>query len=399
MSSASQSNGTATITVTFESGTDIDRAQMDTQNRLRRVEARLPEEVRRQGIQVNRANAAFLMVVALHSPNGAQNTLDLGNFATSRVIDELRLVNGVGDVPLFGSEYARRIWLDPAKLVAYNLAAAEALEAVREQNSQIACGQIGDQPTAPGAALNATVVTQNRFTRPEQFEQIILRANPDGSTVRLSDVGRVELGAVNYAMSARLDGKPMAGMAIQLATGANALSASRDVRAKMAELSQGIPAGIEWAVPFDKTEFNEVVWREVPRDTVDNGWSEAREVRAKVDELLQGLPAVFEWAVPFETTAFIEVSLTEVAKTLGEAMILVFLVMYRFLQNGRATIIPTIVGPIALLGSCIGLWMLGFSINVLTLFGMVLAIGILVDDAIVVIENVERVMEIGRAHV
>src|SRR3546814_694913 len=231
---------------------------MDTQNRLRRVEARPPEEVRRQGIQVNRANAAFLMVVALHSPNGAQNTLDLGNFATSRVIDELRRVNGVGDVQLFGSEYAMRIWLDPAKLVAYNLSAAEALEAVREQNSQIAGGQIGDQPTAPGAALNATVVTQNRFTRPEQFEQIILRANPDGSTVRLSDVGRVELGAVNYAMSARLDGKPMAGMAIQLATGANALSASRDVRAKMAELSQGFPAGIEWAVPFDTTEFIEV---------------------------------------------------------------------------------------------------------------------------------------------
>src|SRR3546814_374702 len=211
-------------------------------------------------------------------------------------------------------------------------------------SSDLAGGQTGDQPTATGAALNATVVTQNRFTRPEQFEQIILRANPDGSTVRLSDVGRVELGAVNYAMSARLDGKPMAGMAIQLATGANALSASRDVRAKMAELSQGFPAGIEWAVPFDTTEF-------------------------------------------------IEVSLTEVAKTLGEAMILVFLVMYLFLQNWRATIIPTIVVPIALLGSCIGLWMLGFSINVLTLFGMVLAIGILVDDAIVVIENVERVME------
>lgn len=344
MSSTSQSNGTATITVTFKSGVNIDVAQMEVQNKLRRVEARLPEEVRRQGIQVNQATSGFLMILALRSPDGSMSALDLGNFATTRVIDEIRRVNGVGDIRLFGSEYAMRIWLDPAKLTAYNMSAAEALAAVREQNSQTAGGQIGDQPTALGTEINATVITQNRFSRPEQFEQIILRANPDGSTVRLADVGRVELGAANYVTTARLNGKPMAGMGIQLASGANALSAAQGVRDRLEELSKGFPPGVEWYVPYD-------------------------------------------------SSSFIRVSLTEVAKTLVEAMILVFLVMYVFLQNWRATIIPTIVVPIALLGSCLGLWLLGFSINVLSLFGMVLAIGILVDDAIVVIENVERVME------
>ena len=344
MSSNSQSNGTATITVTFKSGVNIDVAQMEVQNKLRRVEPRLPEEVRRQGIQVTQATSGFLMIVALRSPDGSMSALDLGNFATTRVIDEIRRVNGVGDIHLFGSEYAMRIWLDPAKLTAYNMSAAEALAAVREQNSQTAGGQIGDQPTAPGTEINATVITQNRFSRPEQFEQIILRANPDGSTVRLADVGRVELGAASYVTTARINGKPMAGMGIQLASGANALSAAQGIRERLEELSKGFPPGVEWYVPYD-------------------------------------------------SSSFIRVSLTEVAKTLVEAMILVFLVMYVFLQNWRATIIPTIVVPIALLGSCLGLWLLGFSINVLSLFGMVLAIGILVDDAIVVIENVERVME------
>jgi multidrug efflux pump len=343
MASSSASNGAASITVTFESGTDIDIAQVDVQNRLSRIEARLPEEVRRQGIQVSQANAGFLMVVALTSPGGTRSSLDLGNYANSRIVDQLRRVPGVGNVQLFGSEYAMRIWLDPERLASFNMSSAEALAAVREQNSQTAGGQIGAQPTTPDQQINATVVTQSRFTTPEEFAQIILRANPDGSAVRLGDVARVELGAASYESTARLNGKPMAGMAVQLATGANALDAGEGVRARMAELA-----------------------REFPSDTA--------------------------WLVPYDTTPFVRISIEEVVRTLVEAMVLVFAVMFLFLQNFRATLIPTIVVPVALLGACLGLWAFGFSINVLTLFGMVLAIGILVDDAIVVIENVERIM-------
>ncbi len=343
MESSSASNGLATITVTFESGTDIDLAQVDVQNRLSTVEARLPEEVRRQGIQVRQANAGFLMIVALNSPNGTHSALDLGNYANTRIVDQLRRVEGVGNVQLFGSEYAMRIWLDPQRLASFNMSSAEALAAVQEQNSQTAGGQIGAQPTVADQQINATVITQSRFSTPEQFAQIILRANPDGSTVRLGDVARVELGAASYDTSARLNGKPMAGMAVQLATGANALAAAKGVRARMDELARDFPADVTWTVPYDSTPF-------------------------------------------------VKISINEVVKTLGEAMLLVFAVMFLFLQNLRATIIPTIVVPIALLGACLGLWLVGFSINVLTLFGMVLAIGILVDDAIVVIENVERIM-------
>jgi multidrug efflux pump len=343
MSSTSNSNGTASITVTFEAGTDVDTAQVDTQNRIRRVEQRLPEEVRRQGIVVNRANAGFLLILAITSKSGSTPTLELGNFAKNRIVDELRRVDGVGDIQSFSSEYAMRIWLDPQKLASYNLSAAEALAAVQEQNSQSPGGSLGDQPIASGAQLNATIITQNRFTTPEQFRSIILRANPDGSAVTLGDVARVELGAQTYVTSIELNGKPMAGLAVQLTPGANALNAAQGIKDRMAELEKGFPPDVTWSVPFD-------------------------------------------------TTPFISLSVEEVVKTLVEAMVLVFLVMFVFLQNWRATLIPTIVVPIALAGACLGLWMFGFSINVLTLFGMVLAIGILVDDAIVVIENVERLI-------
>ena len=343
MSSTSLSNGTASITVNFESGTDIDTAQMDVQNRLRRVEARLPEEVRRQGVLVSEANAGFLQIVALTSKSGETDSIELGNIASNQIIDELRRVTGVGDIRLFGSPYAMRIWLDPDKLATFKLSSAEALAAVTEQNSQTAGGSLGDQPIAKGSELNATIVTQNRFTNAEQFENIILRANPDGSTVTLKDVGRVELGAQDYTTGTELNGKPMAGMAVQLRTGANALATAEGVQARMEELAKSLPADVAWSIPYD-------------------------------------------------TTPFITVSVEEVVKTLVEAMILVFLVMFLFLQNWRATVIPTLVVPIALAGACLGLWLFGFSINVLSLFGMVLAIGILVDDAIVVIENVERIM-------
>jgi multidrug efflux pump len=344
MASTSQSNGTASITVTFAAGTDVNVALMDVQNRLRRIEARLPEPVRRQGIQVAKSTSGFLLIVALTSKSGQMSALELGNVASSMVIDELRRVKGVGDLRLLGSEYAMRVWLDPGKLAAYRLSAAEALAAVQEQNSQTAGGQIGDLPAPPDNELNATILTQNRFTNAQQFQNIILRANPDGSTIRLGDVARVELGAADYLFAgSEFRGKPMAGIAVQPMPGANAIAIADGVRARMAELAPGLPADVQWVVPYDNTQF-------------------------------------------------IRISVEEVAKTLVEAMALVFLVMFLFLQNWRATVIPSIVVPIALLGACLGLAAFGFSINVLTLFGMVLAIGILVDDAIVVIENVERIM-------
>lgn len=343
MDSSSQSNGTGSITLTFESGTDIDIAQTEVQNRLGTVEARLPEDVRRQGIQVRQANSSFLQIIALTSKSGDLNSTDLGNVASIQVIDELRRVPGVGDVTLFGSEYAMRVWLDPEKLASYELTPSEVLFAIREQNSQTAGGSLGALPNLDKTQITATIITQNRFSTVEQFQKIILRAETGGATVRLEDVARVEIGAQSYATSTTLNGQPMAGMAIQLATGANALSAAEGVETRMKELESSLPSDVEWKIPYD-------------------------------------------------TTPFVRVSVKEVVKTLLEAMALVFLVMFLFLQSWRATLIPTLVVPIALAGACLGLWLFGFSINVLTLFGMVLAIGILVDDAIIVIENVERIM-------
>ncbi|NIJ61845.1 efflux RND transporter permease subunit [Qipengyuania flava] len=343
MSSSSLSNGTASITLTFEAGTDIDIAQTEVQNRLSTVEARLPEEVRRQGITVRQANAGFLLIVALTSETGALDSTDLGNIASTQVIDELRRVTGVGDVTLFGSEYAMRIWLDPDKLASYNLSPSAVVAAIREQNAQTAGGSLGALPLQEGQQITATITTENRFETEDEFRRIILRADAGGASVRLGNVARVEIGAQTYATSTTLDGQPMAGMAVQLATGANALATAEGVKQRMEELGAGLPQDVAWSIPYD-------------------------------------------------TTPFVEVSVEEVVKTLVEAMVLVFLVMFLFLQNWRATLIPTLVVPIALAGACLGLWLFGFSINVLSLFGMVLAIGILVDDAIVVIENVERIM-------
>ena len=343
MASTSRSNGTAQITLTFEAGTNIDTAQVNVQNRLSRVESRLPDEVRRQGINVTEANSGFLMIVALTSTSSANDSTELGNIASNKIIDELRRVPGVGDITLFGSPYAMRIWLDPDKLASFNLSPSEALAAVQEQNSQTAGGSLGDQPVANGSELNATIITQNRFSSADQFEQIILRGNPDGSTVTLADVARVELGAEDYVFGTELNGNPMAGMAVQLRSGANALATGEGIKARMKELGADLPPGVSWKIPYD-------------------------------------------------TTPFIEVSIDEVITTLIEAIILVFLVMLLFLQNLRATVIATIVVPIALAGACFGLFVFGFSINVLSLLAMVLAIGILVDDAIVVIENTERIM-------
>ena len=343
MDSSSTSTGAATITLTFEAGTDIDIAQTEVQNRLSTIEARLPEQVRQQGIQVRQASAGFMMIVGLISESGQLSATDLGNIASNQVLDELRRVQGVGDVTLFGSSYAMRIWLDPEKLASYNLSPTAVLAAVREQNSQTAGGALGAQPFVDDQQLTATITTQGRFQSAEEFREIILRAETGGATVRLADVARVELGAENYGFIASINGKPMAGMAIQLATGANALATADAVKERLEELSETLPEDVSWDVPYD-------------------------------------------------TTPFVRISVEEVVKTLVEAMALVFLVMFLFLQSWRATIIPTLVVPIALMGACLGLWLFGFSINVLSLFAMVLAIGILVDDAIVVIENVERIM-------
>ncbi|WP_439532278.1 multidrug efflux RND transporter permease subunit [Polymorphobacter sp.] len=343
MSSTSRSNGTAEVVLTFESGTDLDVTRTQVQDRLNRAEPRLPEDVRRLGIQITDNSSGFLMVVVLSSKDGSLTPLQLGNYAANNVVLELRRVTGVGDIQLFGSQYAMRIWLDPAKLAGFGLSPSAVLAAVVEQNSQTAGGGLGEQPITMETEFTAKIVTQNRFSDPEQFRNIIIRANTNGSTVRLRDVARVELGADSYGFKAQLNGREIAGMGIQLANGANAVEAAEAVRARMAELEPNFPAGMTWAVPFD-------------------------------------------------TTPFINASIDSVISTLVEAMVLVFLVMFLFLQNWRATLIPAVVVPIALLGACLGLYLFGFTINTLSLFGMVVAIGILVDDAIVVVENVERLM-------
>ena len=344
MSSTSRSNGTAQISITFKSGTDLDVARTQVQDRLNRAEPRLPEAVRRLGVQVTDNASNFLMVVTLGSKGGRVPPLELGNYAANNIVNELRRVQGVGDVQLFASQYAMRIWLDPERLAGFGISPSEALAAVQEQNSQTAGGGLGEQPLdGNGGEFAAKIITQNRFSDPEQFRQIIVRANPDGSTVRLGDVARVELGAENYGSETSLNGVKVAAMGVQLASGANAVATAQAIRDRMGQLQATFPADYQWNIPFD-------------------------------------------------TTPFIDASIESVARTLIEAMALVFLVMFLFLQNWRATLIPALVVPIALLGACLGLWLFGFSINTLSMFGMVVAIGILVDDAIVVVENVERIM-------
>jgi multidrug efflux pump len=342
-SSISSSSGTATITLTFDTGTNPDIAQVQTQNRLSLALPRLPVEVTAQGVTVAKANPGFLVVVAVRSDDRSKDSNALNNIIAAQLLDPLQRVPGVGSATQFGSEYAMRIWLNPAKLQGYGLGPAAVLNAVRVQNVQFAAGAIGSQPLIAGQGMSATVQAESRFTKPSQFEDVILRTNTDGTTVRLKDVARVELGAFQYGRDTQLDNIPVAGVAIQLLPGANALAVTKAVKARMATLESSLPAGVSWFVPYDSTDF-------------------------------------------------INISINEVVKTLIEAIILVFLVMLLFLQNLRATLIPTMVVPVALMGAFIGMYAFGFTINQLTLFGMVLAIGIVVDDAIVVIENVERTM-------
>jgi multidrug efflux pump len=341
--SSSSANGRSSITLTFENGTDPDIAQVQVQNKVALATPRLPSDVTQQGVVVAKANAGFLMVLALKSDNPSIDRDRLNDIVGSQVLDQISRVPGVGSTQQFGAEYAMRIWLNPDKLQGYNLSATQVLAAIKAQNVQFAAGSLGADPAPAGQGFSATVSTEGRFTSPEQFAGIILRANADGTTVTLGDVARISFGAAGYGFDTQWDGKPIGAFAIQLLPGANALDVATAARAKMDELSPSFPPGVSWFSPYD-------------------------------------------------STSFVKISINEVVHTLIEAIILVFLVMLLFLQNIRATIIPTLVIPVALLGTFLGMLVLGFSINQLTLFGMVLAIGIVVDDAIVVIENVERIM-------
>jgi multidrug efflux pump len=341
--STSDASGSVNITVTFEPGTNSDTASVEVQNRVRRVEARLPASIVQQGINVKAASTGTLLLVALMSKSSETNGLALGDYMSRNVASELRRIPGVGNVQLFGSERAMRVWVDPDKLFGFNLSPADVTEAVRSQNAQVAAGRVGAAPVSATRRTTGSLLVKGQLTSPDEFGAIVLRAQPDGSTVRLRDVARIEVGAESYNTSTRINGKPAAGASIELAPGGNALAAAAAIRARMAELAPSFPSDIEWSIPYN-------------------------------------------------TTPFVSISIEKVLHTLLEAVVLVFLVMFLFLQNIRYTIIPTIVVPIALLGACAVMLVLGFSINVLTMFGMVLAIGILVDDAIVVVENVERIM-------
>ncbi|AUC11498.1 MULTISPECIES: efflux RND transporter permease subunit [Rhizobium/Agrobacterium group] len=341
--STSEASGRISINVTFEPGTNIGEAQVEVQNRIARVEPRLPQAVTQQGLRVEQAGTSFLMMVALTSVDGNTDAIGLGDYLSRNVLGELRRVPGVGSAQLFATQRSMRIWMDPDKMLGLSLTSSDVIGAIQAQNSQVAAGRIGASPNPIGQQISATVNVQGQLTSPEEFGSIVLRANPDGSSVRLRDVARVEVGGESYNFSSRLNGKPSAAIGVQLSPTGNALQTSEGVRATMEELSRYFPQGIEYEIPYD-------------------------------------------------TSPFVKISIEKVIHTLIEAIILVFVVMFVFLQNIRYTIIPTLVVPVALLGTCAVMYVSGFSINVLTMFAMVLAIGILVDDAIVVVENVERIM-------
>lgn len=343
-SSTSSSAGQARISLSFDQQTDPDIAQVQVQNAVNQANSRLPQEVQQQGITVTKSQGDSLMVVALYDTSGQMNNVDINDYLVSSLQDPLSRVDGVGETTVFGAQYAMRIWLDPLRLTSYGLMPSDVQAAVEAQNAQVTSGELGSLPTEPGQAMNATVTAQSRLQTPEQFSNIILRTNTDGSAVYLRDVARVEIGAENYQNQTRLNGYPAAGISIQLASGANALAVAESVRAEVERMTPQFPAGLKVAYPRDSTPF-------------------------------------------------VTVSIEGVVQTLIEAIILVVVVMYLFLQNWRATLIPAITVPVVLLGTFGILALLGYSINTLTLFAMVLAIGLLVDDAIVVVENVERVMD------
>jgi len=341
--SASDSLGQVEIIANFEPGTDPSMASVEVQNRIKRVEARLPRSVIQQGILVEEASSAVLQIITLTSTDGSLDEVGLGDFMVRNVLGEIRRIPGVGRATLYSTERSLRVWVDPSKLVGYGLTADDVTRAISAQNAQVASGSVGAEPSTPQQPVSALVLVKGQLGTPEEFGAIVLRANPDGSTVRLRDVARVEIGGMGYQFTTRLNGKPTAGLSVLLSPTGNALATASAVEAKMKELSRFFPANISYQIPYN-------------------------------------------------ITPVVKASIQKVVMTLIEAVVLVFIVMFLFLQNIRYTIIPTIVVPVALLGTCATLLAVGYSINMLTLFGMVLAIGILVDDAIVVVENVERIM-------
>ena len=343
MTSQSSSAGSVTVTLTFQAGTDPDIAQVQVQNKLQQVTSQIPQEVQAQGLQVAKANSTFLMVLGLISSDGSMDKNDLSDFMVSTLKDPLSRTEGVGSIRIFGGQYAMRIWLDPHKLNSFQLTPGDVSAAITAQNNQVAVGDLGGTPSVAGQQVSASMIAQTKMSSPEQFANILLKVNTDGSQIRLRDVARIEIGGESYDSVTTFNGQPAAGMAIMLATGANALDTAEAVRDKISALQPYFPAGVEVVYPYD-------------------------------------------------TTTFIKISIEEVANTLVEAIVLVFLVMFLFLQNFRATLIPTIAVPVVLLGTFGIMSAFGFSINTLTMFGLVLAIGLLVDDAIVVVENVERIM-------
>ena len=343
MESVAQANGTGTLTITFETGTNPDLAQVDVQNRLSRASPRLPSAVTQQGVKVDKSRSNFLLFTMLASDDPKTDTVALGDYASRNVLPEIQRLPGIGQAQLFGTERSMRIWLDPAKLASFNLSPADVNTAITAQNAQVSAGSIGDLPNITGQGIAATVVVKGQLSSVAEFGNIALRANADGSAVRLKDVARIELGGQDYSTSARLNGKPAVGIGVQLSPSGNAVEAAKAVRERMQQLQAYFPKGMTWSIPYDSSRF-------------------------------------------------VSISISQVAETLVEAVVLVFLVMFLFLQNWRYTLIPTIVVPVALLGTFATLLTLGMSINVLTMFGMVLVIGIVVDDAIVVVENVERIM-------
>ncbi len=343
MSSASDSSGTVQITITFDSGTDADIAQVQVQNKLQLAMPLLPQEVQQQGVSVEKSSSSFLMVLGMINTDGSMTQEDIADYVGATIKDPVSRTTGVGDVQLFGAQYAMRIWMDPNKLNNFQLTPVDIINAIKAQNAQVAAGQLGGTPPVKGQQLNASIIAQTRLKSADEFSKILLKVNQDGSRVLLKDVAKVELGGESYDVIARFNGQPASGLGIKLATGANALDTAAAVRATVEKLQPYFPAGLKVVYPYD-------------------------------------------------TTPFVKISINEVVKTLVEAIVLVFLVMYLFLQNFRATLIPTIAVPVVLLGTFAILAAFGYSINTLTMFGMVLAIGLLVDDAIVVVENVERVM-------
>jgi multidrug efflux pump len=343
ISSASNSDGSMEITLTFHQGTDPDIAQVQVQNKLQLATPLLPQEVQQQGLRVTKAVKNFLMVIGVVSTDGSMNNRDLANYIVSNMQDPISRTPGVGDFQVFGAQYSMRVWLDPAKLNNFQLTPGDVSSAIQAQNVQISSGQFGGLPASPGQQLNATIVGKTRLQTPEQFRNILLKVNQDGSQVRLGDVAKVELGGESYSIVSEYNGDPSAGIGIKLATGANALDTAKAIRATIDGLKPFFPAGMEVVMPYD-------------------------------------------------TTPVISASISGVVSTLLEAVVLVFLVMYLFLQNLRATLVPTLAVPVVLLGTFGVLAAFGYSINTLSMFGMILAIGLLVDDAIVVVENVERVM-------